>query len=314
MEAPAVATRTADGGGPSRGAFVGEPVAPSLGDGKASAEQFVALTAHEMQVPISVLGWNLDRLRRLLGDVKERKDIERILERLTEANLRLTTLVEDLLNLSKLQAGAFRIHSRPVQLAEIIRRCLRSAQPEAERRGVTLEWSLGPDVPLTLGDPRRLYEVILNLVSNGIKYTPRGGRVEVTLRRTKEIAPVTVPLPPGRSREADAVLVTVRDTGIGIPKEEQASVFAQFFRGRKALATAEGGTGLGLYLVRRMVEEHGGRVWFTSREGYGTSFSFTVPVAQPYEAPSSLGRRPSSARLGTVDLTGRVAVVPSAPD
>lgn len=254
-----------------------------------SAQQFVAFTAREMQVPISVLGWNLDRLRRVLGSSAEVTEVARILERLFEANLRLTTLVEDLLNLDKLQRGEFRVHLRPVQLTEIVRKVLRAAEREAERRGVTLSWTWKPgDIPLTRGDPARLHEVVANLVGNGVKYTPRGGRVAVTLRRTTERAPVAVPLSDGRNREGDFVLVSVEDIGIGIPADEQPRVFQQFFRGRKALAASEGGTGLGLYLVQTIVRQHGGAVWFTSREGHGSTFFFTLPVADPWDAqPSS---------------------------
>lgn len=255
------------------------------------AEQFVTLTAHEMQVPISVLGWNLDRLRRVLGGMAEQPAVARVLARLLEANLRLTTLVEDLLNLAKLQEGAFRVHPRPVQLTEIARRALRTVDREAERRSIALAWQWNPsEVPLILGDPERLSEVLVNLLSNGVKYTPRGGRVTVTLRRTKELAPPVVPLSAGQRRAGDYVLVSVEDTGIGIPKDEQPRVFQQFFRGRKALATAEGGTGLGLYLVRTIVEQHGGRVWFVSREGYGSTFFFTVPGADPYAAAAEEAR------------------------
>lgn len=262
---------------------VGAPPA----DSAVSAQQFVAFTAQEMQVPISVLGWNLDRLQRVLGEATARPEVARILERLLESNLRLTALVEDLLNLAKLHQGAFRVHPRPVQLTELARKALRSLEREAERRGVELAWSWKPgDVPLTRGDPARLLEVLVNLVGNGVKYTPRGGRVAVTLRRTREIAPAVVPLPPGVERAGDYVLVTVEDTGIGIPTEEQPRVFQQFFRGRKALSAGEGGTGLGLYLVRTIVREHGGMVWFTSREGYGSTFAFTIPVAEPW-APAS---------------------------
>ncbi len=273
---------------PASGTPAPPPVAPTAADRTITPQQFVALTAHEMQVPISVLGWNLDRLRRILADVGDRPDVTRILTRLTDANLRLTALVEDLLNLAKMHEGALRVHPRPLQLPEIARRCVRAVEREAERRGVALTWSWNQaDVPLTRGDPERLYEVLVNLVNNGLKYTPRGGRVSVTMRRTAERAPAFVSLPAGVERAGDFVLVAVEDTGIGIPADEQPQVFRQFFRGRKALATAEGGTGLGLYLVRTLVEEHGGSVWFASREGYGSTFSFTVPVAEPF------GPRPS---------------------
>lgn len=241
----------------------------------------MALTAHEMQVPMSVLGWNLSRLERLLGEEAARPNLTRVLGRLREAQVRLTTLVEDLLNLAKLHQGAFRVFPRPVQVTEIIRRCLRSVEREAERRGVQVQWSWDPSAaPLTRGDPTRLTEVVTNLVSNGVKYTPRGGRVTVTVRPTSERAPSTMVLASGGDRVGKYLLIAVADTGIGIPVDEQSHVFEQFFRGRKAFASAEGGTGLGLYFVQRIVEDHGGAVWFTSREGYGSTFTFTLPVAE----------------------------------
>lgn len=282
---------------------------PTLPQGDAvSAEKFVGLTAHEMQVPISVLSWNMGRLNRVLGDVVERADVRRILDRLSEANVRLITLVEDLLNLAKLHEGAFRVYLRPIQLTEIARRCLKSIEREAERRGVTLSWSWDQaQIPLTRGDPSRLAEVLANLLSNGVKYTPRGGRVAISIRPSNELAPPTVPLPVGKAREGRYLLVSVEDTGIGVPKDEQVKVFQQFFRGRKAFAGGEGGTGLGLYLVRQIVEQHGGIAWFTSREGYGSTFFFTLPVAEPYaEGAAGAGDDAGKAPLRPRGYAGQV--------
>lgn len=256
--------------------------------------RFVALTAHEMQVPITTLSWNIERLTRVLGEMATTKDIGKLLHRIREANDRLVTLVEDLLNLTKLQEGAFRIARRPTQLTEVVRRAVRSMESEALRRGVTIQWSADPQkTPLTMGDPERLYQVVLNLLSNAVKYTPRSGSIRVGLRETREIAPPTVVVErPLSSVASSYVLCSVEDTGIGIPKDEQAYMFQQFFRGRKAVATNEGGTGLGLFLVRTIVEQHDGIIWFTSREGRGTTFFFTIPVVNPYdrEAPTDSRR------------------------
>lgn len=247
-------------------------------------ERFVALTAHEMQVPITTLSWNIDRLSRVLGDTAKTSEVAKLLRRMKEANMRLVALVEDMLNLTKLQEGALVVARRPTQLTEVVRKAVRGIESEALRRGVDLKWFADPrKIPLTLGDPGRLYQVVLNLLSNAVKYTPRGGTVRVSVRLTREIAPPTVVT--ARRREATAsayVLCRIEDTGIGIPADEQPNVFQQFFRGRKAVATNEGGTGLGLFLVRTIVEEHEGAIWFTSREGYGSTFYFTIPVVNPY--------------------------------
>lgn len=255
--------------------------------------RFVALTAHEMQVPITTVSWNLDRLTRVLGDTATQEDVAKVLHRLREANERLVTLVEDLLNLAKLHEGAFLITRRPTQLAEVVRRALRGIEAESLRRGVGITWSADTrNISLTLGDPERLYQVVLNLLSNAVKYTPRGGQVRVHLRETMELAPPQVIAARGVApTSTQYVLCAVEDTGIGIPQDEQTSVFQQFFRGRKAVASNEGGTGLGLFLVRTIVEQHGGAIWFTSREGHGTTFFFTIPVVNPYDREKTASPR-----------------------
>ncbi len=280
---------------PNRGDMVVPPPlfsagAPSL---PVPPERFVALTAHEMQVPITTIVWNVDRLGRVLGDVATEERVSKVLRRLKEANLRLVTLVEDLLNLTKLQAGAFLVVRRPTQMTEIVRKATQSMEGEALRRDVHLVSSADPrKIPLTLGDPQRLAQVVRNLLSNGIKYTPQGGTVRVTLRYTKELAPPTVlAARPGTPAPGGYVLCTVEDTGIGIPRDEQSHVFEQFFRGQKAVASSQGGTGLGLFLVRTIIEQHEGTIWFSSQEGVGTTFYFTIPVVNPYAGETATGSR-----------------------
>ncbi len=245
--------------------------------------KFLTTTAREMQVPITTLTWNTERLSKLLGETANSPEVAKILRRINEANGRLVTLVEDLLNVAKMQEGALTFAKRPMQIVEVVRRALRSAERAALQRGVVVKWSAdATQIPLSVGDPEKIYQVVLNLLTNAIKYTPRGGSVNVTLRRTNEIAPVSVAskaVNPGTGY----VLCSVEDTGIGIPKDEQKYVFTQFFRGRKAVATDEGGTGLGLYIVKGIVEQHNGAIWFTSREGYGSTFYFTLPLLDPYK-------------------------------
>lgn len=248
------------------------------------SERFLSMTAREMQVPITSLSWNTERLAKVLGETAVQPDVAKIIKRINEANTRLVTLVEDLLNVAKMQEGAFLVAKRPMQLAEVVRRALRTNEREALKRGVTVRWSAdSAQIPLTIGDPERIYQVTVNILSNAVKYTPRGGMVTVTVRKTNEIAPATVAhgVPPEKIK-ADYVMCSIEDTGIGIAKEEQKNVFTQFFRGQKAVATDESGTGLGLFLVKKIIEQHDGAIWFSSREGYGSTFFFTVPVLDPY--------------------------------
>jgi len=248
------------------------------------SERFLSMTAHEMQVPITSLSWNMERLEKVLGEDVKKPDVAKIIKRISEANTRLVTLVEDLLNVAKMQEGAFLVAKRPMQLVEVVRRALRTNEREAQKRGVTVKWSAdSAQIPLTIGDPERIYQVTVNILSNAVKYTPRGGTVTVTVRKTPEIAPATVVHGvPDNKIKADYVMCSIEDTGIGIAKDEQQNVFTQFFRGQKAVATDESGTGLGLFLVKRIIEQHDGAIWFSSREGYGSTFFFTLPVLDPY--------------------------------
>ena len=242
------------------------------------------MTAREMQVPITTLAWNTERLMKVLGEAATNPDIAKIVKRINEANTRLVTLVEDLLNVAKMQEGAFLVAKRPMQIVEVVRRALRTNEREALKRGVTVKWSAdASQIPLTIGDPERIYQVAVNILSNAVKYTPRGGTVTVTVRKTNEIAPATVVHNvPAEKIKAEYVMCGIEDTGIGITKEEQKNIFTQFFRGQKAVATDESGTGLGLFLVKRIIEQHDGAIWFMSREGYGSTFFFTIPVLDPY--------------------------------
>lgn len=236
-------------------------------------------------MPITALSWNIERLSKVLGEAVDKPDVAKILKRIGEANMRLVTLVEDLLNVAKMQEGAFLVAKRPMQMVEVMRRALRTNEREALKRGVTVKWQAdASQVPLTVGDPERIYQVAVNILSNAVKYTPRGGAVTVTVRKTNEIAPATVATAiPQEKIKAEYVLCSIEDTGIGISKEEQKNVFTQFFRGQKAVASDESGTGLGLFLVKKIIDQHDGAIWFTSREGYGTTFFFTIPVLDPYE-------------------------------
>ncbi|MDO8512812.1 MAG: HAMP domain-containing sensor histidine kinase [bacterium] len=249
------------------------------------SERFLSMTAHEMQVPITSLSWNMERLLKVLGEEANKPDVTKVLKRISEANTRLVTLVEDLLNVAKMQEGAFLVAKRPMQLVEVVRRALRTNEREALKRGVVVKWSAdSAQIPLTIGDPERIYQVTVNILSNAVKYTPRGGTITVTVRKTREIAPADVVHNVlDENIKAEYVVCSIEDTGIGIAKEEQVNIFTQFFRGQKAVATDESGTGLGLFLVKKIIEQHDGAIWFSSREGYGSTFFFTLPVMDPYE-------------------------------
>ena len=138
---------------------------------------------------------------------------------------------------------------------------------EANRREIGLSLNLAPDVDLVQGDERMVKQVLMNLLANAVKFTPDGGRVSVTAIRND-----------------DELQIAVRDTGIGIAPQEQARVFEAFYQVRAA-AGATAGTGLGLPLVERYVELHGGKIWVESAVGHGSAFHFTIPLAAEHATP-----------------------------
>ena len=181
---------------------------------------------------------------------------------------RLVDLAEDLLDVTRVQAGRLELLREPTDLVALARRVLTRRQLTTERHTLTLLTAL-PHL-VVQADPRRMEQVLSNLIGNAIKYSPEGGAIEVTIRVDNE------------KHEA---LLAVRDHGIGIPQHEQARVFGRFARAGNAQAHGIRGAGLGLYLCRDLVEAHGGRIWLESTEEQGSTFFVTLPL--PSQAAST---------------------------
>jgi CheY-like chemotaxis protein len=173
---------------------------------------------------------------------------------------RLTSMINDVLDLAKIEAGKLEWRSEPVALAEVVDQAAKAAAPLVEQAGLRLDLDVPADLPEVLGDRNRLVQVVLNLLSNAVKFTPTGS---VTIR--------------ARATGAD-VQVDVVDTGVGIAPEDQARVFEQFGQAGDTLTDKPRGTGLGLPICRQIVVHHGGRLWLESSLGGGSTFSFTLPA------------------------------------
>jgi PAS domain S-box-containing protein len=176
---------------------------------------------------------------------------------------RIESLIADLLDLERVERR-IGLSLRECDLAEIARTVATENRMQAQAKQQTLEQSLPDGLPRVWGDSQRLYQVAANLVSNAIKYTPGGGRIGVSLRR-----------------EGEQLLLEVSDTGYGIPQEAQARIFERFYRVAGSSAIDATGTGLGLALVKTIVEQHGGRVWVTSQVGHGSTFRVSLPIWRP---------------------------------
>ena len=177
---------------------------------------------------------------------------------------RLNRLVDDLQELSRVEAGAYEMDLHPVDLASLINTVVKRLGGQFKDKGVKLTVNLPSDLPHVQADDDRIIQVLTNLVDNALRYTPAGG--EVTLLA---------------SRSGSQVQVTVKDTGVGIPPEHLPHIFTRFYRIDKSRSRQAGGSGIGLTITRHLVEAHGGRIWVESEgKGQGSAFTFTLPVAE----------------------------------
>jgi signal transduction histidine kinase len=221
--------------------------------------EFLANMSHELRTPLNaIIGFSEVLGERMFGELNEKQD--EYLKDIHASGQHLLSLINDILDLSKIEAGRMELELADFHLPQAIENALVLVRERALRRGITLEQSIDPHVGEVQGDERKVKQVLLNLLSNAIKFTPEGGRVEV------------------RARVADNMAeLSVMDTGVGIAAEDQQAVFEEFRQVGVAEKKAEG-TGLGLALARKFIELHGGRIWVESQVGAGSTFTFTLPV------------------------------------
>jgi signal transduction histidine kinase len=224
--------------------------------------EFISIASHELRAPLTGIKWNADLL--LEGDEGRLTPGQRAyVTHIREINDRLTELVNELLNVSRLEVGTVKLRPERLDLSALIDAVVKelSGPIEAKRQKLLLDRTHLPEIA---ADPRIVRQVLVNLISNASKYTPEGGTVTVTV-----------------GAEGDRVRVAVRDTGIGIPKAQQSQMFKKFFRAENAARGEIEGTGLGLYITKKAVEMSGGTIGFESLENQGSTFWFTLPIGGP---------------------------------
>jgi two-component system, sensor histidine kinase and response regulator len=225
-------------------------------------DEFVALVSHELRTPLTSIRGYLELV--LDGEGGELTEEQRQFLGVVERNAdRLLALVGDLLFLAQIEAGKLSLEFGAVDLGAVASESVDAARPLADEKEITLSLAVGP-VPLLAGDAARIGQLVDNLVSNALKFTPEGGRVDVR----------------AQARNSSAV-IEVRDSGIGIPAEEQERLFERFFRSSNATERQIQGTGLGLAISKAIVEAHGGEIAVSSELGVGTTFRVSLPVHQP---------------------------------
>ena len=223
-------------------------------------KEFVANVSHELRTPLT----NIKGYTETLIDAGEDIDAEtrdRFLDIVYNEADRMTRMVKDLLTLTKLDYDRADDEPGDVDIASVARSVATSMDIEARKQGVTISCLVPADLPHIRGDRDRIQQVVMNIVSNAVKYNQRGGRVDIT----------------GGERGGN-IFVTVSDTGLGIPEEDLPRIFERFYRVDKARSREKGGTGLGLAIAKEIIETYGGSISVRSQEGRGTSMTMTFPV------------------------------------
>jgi signal transduction histidine kinase len=222
--------------------------------------EFLANMSHELRTPLNaVIGFSEVLLQRMFGELNEKQD--EYLNDIYASGQHLLSLINDILDLSKIEAGRMELAPAPFHLPSALENAVTLVKERAARHGIALELDIDPRLGEVVGDERKIKQILLNLLSNAVKFTPEGGRISLKARRTD-----------------GTVEIAVTDTGIGIAPEDQAAIFEEFRQVGSDETRKQEGTGLGLTLAKKFVELHGGRIWVESELGRGSTFTFALPI------------------------------------
>lgn len=233
-------------------------MAAKLEQVEAMRRQLIGDVSHELRTPLSAIKGSMEGL---IDGILPADD-QTFQEIYHEAD-RLQRLVDDLQELSRVEARAFELHLQPIPVASLVQSAVARLQWQYDEKGIRIEQDMPAGLPRVRADEDRIVQVLINLLGNALQYTPTGGKVHIAaMQREHEVQ------------------ISIRDTGIGIAPEHLPHIFTRFYRADKSRSRAAGGSGIGLTIARHLVEAHAGRIWATSPgQGKGSTFIFTLPVA-----------------------------------
>lgn len=222
----------------------------------------ISIASHQLRTPLSEIKGLVDLLENKVAGALNEKQLE-YLKFLKQANDRMINLVNDLLNISRIEQGRLQLNFQLTNLGNLSKEVFQTLRLKATQGQQVFSLTIDPNLPEVIADVDKTKEIISNLMENALKYTPQRGTIRSRV-----------------SANTDSVWVLVQDNGVGIPKNKQKDLFKKFSRVENPLSKITSGTGLGLYAVKQLVEKQSGQVWFSSDEGKGSTFAFSLPVAQ----------------------------------
>jgi len=231
-----------------------------LAEASRMKSEFINIISHQLRSPLTNIKWTFELLTSKELEVPSRK-IEEYLNNVKENIARMVELIDDLLIVSKIEQGTFPIIKKEIFLEDLIKDLVSRFKVFAEASRIDLSFSPQKNLPEVYADPSLLKLVMENLIDNAIRYTKGGGKVELKLTKKEK-----------------NVVFEIKDTGVGIPEKEQKYIFRKFFRAENVTKERTRGSGLGLYVCKSVIMRSGGKIWFESKEGKGTTFIFTHPI------------------------------------
>ena len=245
-------------------------------------KDIISITAHELRTPLTSTKWSLEMLFPTIKKSLKSDELQ-LFEQIYKSNKRLLTLVNDLLDLSAMEEGKFKMNPERVNFSDIINLILAELKVRIAKKNLTIKHPdfTATNTPIIMGDKDRLAQVVMNVLSNAVKYTPAGKNIFLSLDTIAAQKIPTAVAKDSTAKEklsAQYLLFTVRDEGIGMDEEEQKKLFSKFFRATNVMNSEIEGTGLGLYITKQIMQLHHGFIWFTSKKDNGTTFYVALPL------------------------------------
>ncbi len=224
---------------------------------------FISVVAHQLRTPLSGIKWTINMI--LNGEMGELNTEQKsFLMKSYESNDRMITLVNDMLGADRIESDKLRYQFIPTKISDLLDNLLYEMLPMANKKNLHIEFSNRDiDLPKVYVDSEKMRAALQNLLENAIRYTPNGGKIDISFQVISGF-----------------LEISIKDTGIGIPKDQAKNIFNRFFRAQNAIKMETDGSGLGLFITKAIVEKHGGRIWFESDLDKGSNFHFTIPIAR----------------------------------